>query len=227
MAVAVFTRLPLSHSCCWQCGKILIPKICYSSQILLWCPWKLETKFILSSALSQLNCRVNRFEFRSGIVDPHLPVNATLGGVDIVRPGFCFLTQTGDISEAAVCDALVRERTQCILSDVQPTAMLRRVAELEASHQGASTLGGKRFIERALGVGVEVVAHQDHLAAGSIATLQQSRHFDGPIALRFAFANSDFTPAGQRFGEHEDGGRPRAFVFVVNPLAVPGCGSNG
>src|SRR5260370_8688303 len=113
------------------------------------------------SALSQLNCRVNRFEFRSGIVDPHLPVNATLGGVDIVRPGFCFLTQTGDSSEAAVCDALVRERTQCILSDVQPTAMLRRVAEREASHQGASTLGGKRFIERALGVGVEVVAHQD------------------------------------------------------------------
>src|SRR6266853_6952562 len=86
-----------------------------------------------TSALSQLNCRVNRFEFRSGIVDPHLPVNTTLRGVDIVRPGFCFLTQTGDISEAAVCDALVRERTQCILSDVQPTAMLRRVAELEAS----------------------------------------------------------------------------------------------
>src|SRR6266705_6141155 len=56
-----------------------------------------------SSVLAQLNCRVNRFEFRSGIVDPHLPVNATLGGVDIVRPGFCFLTQTGDISEAAVC----------------------------------------------------------------------------------------------------------------------------
>src|SRR6267142_1295956 len=25
MAVAVFTRLPLSHSCCWQCGKILTP----------------------------------------------------------------------------------------------------------------------------------------------------------------------------------------------------------
>src|ERR1700704_378427 len=26
MAVAVFTRLPLSHSCCWQCGKILTPR---------------------------------------------------------------------------------------------------------------------------------------------------------------------------------------------------------
>src|SRR5882672_8531882 len=25
MAVPVFTRLPLSHSCCWQCGKILTP----------------------------------------------------------------------------------------------------------------------------------------------------------------------------------------------------------
>ena len=105
--------------------------------------------------------------------------------------------------------------------------MLRRVAELEASNQGASTLGGKRFIERALGMGVEVVAHQDHLAAGSVAALQQSSHFDGPIALRFSFADGDFTPAGQRFGEHEEGGRPRSFVFVVNPLAVFGRGSHG
>src|SRR5881396_4107348 len=66
------------------------------------------------SALSQLNCRVNRFEFRSGIVDLHLPVNATLRGVDIIRPCLRFLTQTGDISEAAVCDALACERTQFI-----------------------------------------------------------------------------------------------------------------
>src|SRR5207253_7306602 len=96
-----------------------------------------------TSALSQLNCRVNRFEFRSSIVNLHLPVDATLRGVDIVRPCLRFLTQTGDISEAAVCDALACERTQFILSDVQPTAMLRRVAEREASHQGASPLGGK------------------------------------------------------------------------------------
>src|SRR6266851_8632018 len=26
MAVAVFTRLPLSHSCCWQFGNILMPR---------------------------------------------------------------------------------------------------------------------------------------------------------------------------------------------------------
>src|SRR5260370_37416074 len=112
----------------------------------------------MSSALSQLNCKVNRFEFRTSIVDPHLPVNATLGGVDIVRPGFCFLTQTGDISEAAVCDALVRERTQCILSDVHPTAMLRRVAELEGSPQAATTVRGKRVIEPALGAGGDAVS---------------------------------------------------------------------
>src|SRR5439155_10195616 len=186
-------------------------------------PW--NTLLKSPSALSQLNCRVNRFEFRSGIVDLHLPVNATLRGVDIIRPCLRFLTQTGDLSEAAVCDALACERTQFILSDVQPTAMLRRVAEREASNQGASTLGGKRFIECALGVGVEVVTHQEHLAAGSVAALQQSRHFDGPIALRFSFADGDLTPAGQRFGEQEDGGRPRSFVFVVNPLTVFGRGS--
>ena len=105
--------------------------------------------------------------------------------------------------------------------------MLRRVAEREAANQGTRTLGGKRFIERALGVGVAVVAHQDHLAAGSLAALQQSRHFDGPIALRFSCANGDGPPAGQRCGEHEEGGRARSFVCVVNPLAGFGRGSNG
>src|SRR5438128_8689510 len=103
--------------------------------------------------------------------------------------------------------------------------MLWRVAELDASYQSPSTLGIKRFIERALGVGVEVVAHQDHLGASSVAALQQPSHFDGPISLCFPFANSDLTPARQRFGEHKKGGCPRSFVFVVDPLGV--CGRGG
>ena len=57
--------------------------------------------------------------------------------------------------------------------------------------------------------------------------LYYSVHFDGPIALRFSCADGDLTPAGQRFGAQEDGGRPRSFVCVVNPLPVCGRGSNG
>ena len=75
--------------------------------------------------------------------------------------------------------------------------MLRRVAELDASNQGPGTLGFKRFIERALGVGIQIVAHQDHLVASSVAAFQQPSYFHGPIDLRFPFANGDITPAGQ------------------------------
>ena len=61
-----------------------------------------------ASAVSQLNCRVNRFQFRPGIIDLHLPVNATLCGVDIDRPRPGFLSQRLDISKATIRDALAR-----------------------------------------------------------------------------------------------------------------------
>ena len=36
-----------------------------------------------TSALSQLNFRVDRLEFPAGVVDLHLPVDAALGAVDV------------------------------------------------------------------------------------------------------------------------------------------------
>src|SRR5208337_2171207 len=61
----------------------------------------------------------------------------------------------------------------------------------------------------------------------AVAAFQQSRHFGSPIDLRFPFANGNFTPTGQRLGEHEDAGGTRALVFVVDPLAVLGGGGDG
>lgn len=114
-----------------------------------------------------------------------------------------------------------------MLHAVPPTALLRRVAARAASHQGASTRGGKRFLACALGVGVEVIASHKDLAAGRIAALQPSRHGDGPIALRVSCADGDGPPAGHRCGDQEDDRRPRSCVGVVNPLAVLGRGSTG
>jgi hypothetical protein len=59
-----------------------------------------------ASALSQLNCRVNRFQFRSGVVDFHLPIDTTLRGVDVVRPCRGFLAECGQVFKASVRDAL-------------------------------------------------------------------------------------------------------------------------
>ena len=38
--------------------------------------------------------------------------------------------------------------------------------------------GSKRFVERALGVRVQVVAHHDHFVALGVAAFQQPSHFD-------------------------------------------------
>ena len=61
------------------------------------------------SALSQLNCRVNRLQFRSCVVDLHLPVDAALCGVDVGGPSVGFLTESRDIGESAVRHALACE----------------------------------------------------------------------------------------------------------------------
>jgi hypothetical protein len=38
---------------------------------------------VVTSALSQLNFGVDRFEFTAGIADLHLPIDAALGVVDV------------------------------------------------------------------------------------------------------------------------------------------------
>ncbi len=42
--------------------------------------------FDAASALSQLDFRVEGFEFTAGVADFHLPVDAALGGIDVGRP---------------------------------------------------------------------------------------------------------------------------------------------
>ena len=88
-----------------------------------------------SSALSQLDFRVNRLQFRSGVVDLHLPIDAALRGVDVGGPSVGFRTQCRHVGESAARDALAGQGTQFVFGDVQPTAVLGRVAELDAADQ--------------------------------------------------------------------------------------------
>src|SRR5713226_9382955 len=101
----------------------------------------------MTTALSQFNCRVNRLQFRSGVVDLHLPVDAALRGVDVGRPGVGFVAECRGVGEAATGDALTREGTQFVFGDVQPTAVLRRVAKLYSADQGPGAFRFKRLIE--------------------------------------------------------------------------------
>jgi hypothetical protein len=48
---------------------------------------------LLPSALSQLDFGIERLEFVTGIIDFHLPIHATLTGVNVVGPGTDFIRE--------------------------------------------------------------------------------------------------------------------------------------
>src|SRR3954447_7467162 len=89
----------------------------------------------VASGLSQLNFWVDRLEFAASVVDLHLPVDAALDAVEVARPGCSLRSQGRDIAEAAVGHALRCQAAQFVLGDVEPTAVLGRVAELDATDQ--------------------------------------------------------------------------------------------
>lgn len=77
--------------------------------------------------MSQLNLRVERGELTAGILDSHVPIYASLSGLDIGCigcPSGCRLAEGCNLTKACIVDALAGERTQFIFSNVEPTAML-------------------------------------------------------------------------------------------------------
>lgn len=71
------------------------------------------------SAALQLNFRVDGKQFGACVVDAHLPVDATLGGVDVADPSERLLPQGRDITEATTLHALTRQTAQFVLRDVR------------------------------------------------------------------------------------------------------------
>ena len=109
----------------------------------------------LSSGMSLLDFRVDRGELTAGVVDFHLPIDSALGGVHVEGPRRGFLTQGGDVAEAATGHALARHGAEFVLGDVEPAPMLGGVAELDAANQLPGPFGFKGFVERSLRVLVE------------------------------------------------------------------------
>jgi hypothetical protein len=124
---------------------------------------------IQASASSTLNLRVQPLQFCPGIVDFELPIDAALFGIRFVRPDPDLGLQQRHFTDAAVAQALARQATQFAFGDVQPTAMLRRVAEVDPPDIGPRLLGWERRVERSFGMRVEVVADQGNLGAVGVA----------------------------------------------------------
>ena len=184
------------------------------------CKWNTTRGVGVASASSSLDFWVKSFQFHAGIFDAELPIDAALFGVRLVGPGANFRVQFGQFTDAASADALARQAAQLAFRDIQPAAVFRGVAEFDPFQVRSRKVRFKRFIERAFGVRVEVVAHEGHIRAIGIARIQYVRDFDRPVGLRPPCAGGRLSETRERFGKHENAGRPIAFVFVIHTLAM-------
>src|SRR3954454_22977457 len=120
------------------------------------------TRKMGSSAPSSLDFGVEPLPFDPGVFDAELPVDAALLGIRFVRPRCDLELKVDQFTDAAVAQALARQATQLALGDIQPTSVLRCVAESDPFDIGSRSVWFKRFIECSLGVRVEVVANEGH-----------------------------------------------------------------
>src|SRR5712691_10843349 len=136
------------------------------------------------SASSSLDFGGESFQFHAGVFDAKLPIDAALFAVRLVRPGCNCRLQYGQCTDAAVAETLAREATQCTCGDMEPAPVFWGVTEVDAFEVRSRAVRFKRFIERAFGGRVEVVAHEGHIRAIGRARLHHLRNCARPVGFR-------------------------------------------
>ena len=100
-------------------------------------------------------------EFNPSIGCGELPVGLGVIGIAIVLPSSNFVYQGLLVRDAAI-EALRRKDAEFGLCHIEPTAVLWSVVPFEPFGQPPCFGGGKSFLERSLGMGVEIVLHQNN-----------------------------------------------------------------
>ena len=103
-------------------------------------------------------------EFDTGICCGELPIGLGMVGISIILPSCDFVDEGLFVRDAAI-ETLGRKDAEFGLRHIEPTAVLRRVVPFDPFGQPPCFGGGKSFIERSLGVGIEIVLHQNDFLA--------------------------------------------------------------
>ena len=135
-----------------------------------------------------MNLWIKPSELDTGIGGSELPINPLLSRVAPGFPRLGFLTQGIQIRKPTV-QALPGEDTEFQFGDIEPTAVLRGVMNLQALRQTPGGLRIEGFVERTRLMGVEVIADQPDAVGLGILDLQEVSHLLSrvlPVALRDA-----------------------------------------
>ena len=163
-----------------------------------------------------LNHWVDVLELDARLVDREAPLHLHLLSVSCRFPRLNFTSKILDCSDASG-QALTAQGTQLVLGHVQPTSVFGGVMDLEPFRDSPCLCRWECFVERAQSVGIEVVHDQNDDSGIGVAAVDQISYSNCPVHSRATFRDQGLTPAGLRFGEHEDVGGSIPFVFVVDP----------
>ena len=100
----------------------------------------------LPGDLPQHDFRVDGLDLAASVGDRHPPVHAALAIVDVRRPSGDLGLQRPQVADAAATRALACHRAQLVLRNVQPAAVLRRVAKLDTAGQFPGPCGLERCV---------------------------------------------------------------------------------
>ena len=103
---------------------------------------------------------VQATQFDAGVVGCELPVDVIRSAVPLALPSSNLLRQTAPVIDSAG-EALPPQHAEFAFGDVQPTAMLGRVVDLQTLREPPGFLRRKRFVERRRRVGIQVIHDQD------------------------------------------------------------------
>ena len=102
--------------------------------------------------------RVETTQLRPSSVGGELPIDLAVDRIARFLPCINFATKQCRTLDTTI-QALTLQNAEFTFGNVQPTAVFRRVVNLQTLGQRASDSRFKRFVERARRMGVEVVHH--------------------------------------------------------------------
>ena len=172
----------------------------------------------MASVVSRFKCRIKPFQFHARVVGSELPIDFGPQPVARSLPSRHFVAQDVDGIDASV-ETLADHDVEFDLGDIQPTAVLRSMDELEPVPQRLGLRRRESFVECAGAVSAQIVHDQGDFPGVGVVRGDIGEKVR-PVDLGLAFGHLGQALAGQRFGGHEDVAHPAAPVLVVVALGL-------
>lgn len=117
-----------------------------------------QVQKMIASTLSSLILWIQSLEFDASIFCSKLPIGTLAGSISRLLPRLHLASKRFNVSNPSI-QTLLRQDTKLNLRHIEPTAMLRRVMNLQSLHIRPRLLRRKTLIQRTYLVNVQIVHH--------------------------------------------------------------------